>query len=238
MKSAFVIGAGAWGTALSLVCERAGLKTTLWAHEKETVDEINTAHTNNIFLPHIQLPESLVATNNFSFIEETDLILLVPPAQHLERICKTISPFYKKKIPTLICSKGLEEKTGRLLSDIVKENIPNAILSILSGPTFAIETAENIPTAATLACEDKKVGPEIIQALALPSFRLYLSDDLIGAQVGGAVKNIIAIASGVIEGKELGRNTQAALLTRSVVEMMRLSTALGGKKETIMGLAD
>ena len=234
-----VIGAGAWGTALALAAARnGGAGVTLWAHEADVVDDINQRHVNSLYLPGIELPANLRATNNMAAAAaDADALLLVTPAQHLRGVCRNLAPHLAAGAALVICAKGVELESGELLSEIVAETCPTAKLAVLSGPTFAGEVAQGRPTAVTLAVQDATLGATLVAALGAPNFRPYLSDDIVGAQIGGAVKNVIAIACGVVDGKRLGDNARAAVITRGLAEMMRLGAALGGKRETMMGLA-
>ncbi len=232
-----VIGAGAWGTGLAITAARAGKEVLIWARETEVVDAINNEHVNKVFLPDVPLPKQITATSELEEAAKADALLLVTPAQYLRVTCKSLNPLIKEGMPVVICAKGIEEKSGQLLSEIVKAELPQAVIAVLSGPTFAIEAALGKPTAITLACANEAVGKDIVLALANDTFRPYLSDDITGVEVGGAVKNVMAIAGGIVAGKKLGDNAKAALITRGLAEIMRLSEALGGKKETLMGLA-
>src|SRR5208282_879894 len=166
-----------------------------------------------------------------------DAILLVPPAQHLRAIARDLAPFLVKGTPIVICAKGIEEKTGALMSEAASAALPGASLAVLSGPTFATEVAKGLPTAVTLAAADRDLGAGLAEALGARGFRPYLSDDMIGAQVGGAVKNVMAIACGIVMGKRMGDNARAALITRGLAEMVRLALAKGGNPATLMGLS-
>ncbi|MGE0094056.1 MAG: NAD(P)H-dependent glycerol-3-phosphate dehydrogenase [Alphaproteobacteria bacterium] len=231
-----IIGAGAWGTALALVARRAGRKAILWAHETETVAAIRERRENP-FLPGVKLDPEIAATTDMKEAAAADAILLVPPAQHLRPVAAALAPHVKKNIPIVICAKGIESKTGALMSDALAAAMPHARTCVLSGPTFATEVARGLPTAVTLASADETAGAALARALASRHFRIYRSDDVIGAQLGGAVKNVIAIACGVVMGRGLGDNARAALITRGLAEIARLGRAMGAKPETIMGLS-
>jgi glycerol-3-phosphate dehydrogenase (NAD(P)+) len=236
MESIGVIGGGAWGTALAQVYARAGVKTLLWARENEVVEAVNTAHENTPFLPGAPLSPTLKATSDMAEMKGFDILLLVTPAQHLGSSLKALKPYLHKGQHLVICAKGIEIASGRLLSDIAADIAPECHISILTGPTFAREIALGCPAAVTLAAADKKEGELLQKALGTSDFRPYLTQDIIGTQVGGSIKNVIAIACGMAHGKGLGESARAALLTRGLAEMARLAEALGGKAETLMGL--
>lgn len=237
MRRFGIIGGGAWGTALAQVLRRAGREVVLWAREAEVVDAVNRARENPLFLPGVRLEAGIAATGSLAEAARADVILLVPPAQHLRDMAKALAPHLAKNTPVVICAKGIEEKTGALMSEAASSVLPGANLAVLSGPTFAAEVAKGLPTAVTLAASDQAWGKTLAEALGGRGFRPYLSDDMIGAQVGGAVKNVMAIACGIVMGKRLGDNARASLITRGLAEMVRLALAKGGRPETLMGLS-
>jgi len=232
-----ILGGGAWGTALAQSARRAGRDVTLWAYEFETVSEINSHHTNRVYLPGVALDPAIKATAKAKDLAGVDLILLVVPSQFLRAVAKDIAPHFEAGKPVVICAKGFEEDSGAFMSDVVKEVLPEAMVAVLSGPSFAGEVARNLPTALTLACESEDLGKALMPALARRNFRLYWSSDLIGTQAGGAVKNVLAIAAGIVEGRQFGRNAHAAVTTRGFAELVRLGTKLGGRFETLTGLS-
>lgn len=234
-----VIGAGAWGTALAQTIAASGLDVTLWAHENKTADEINTQRTNAIFLPEIVLHQNITATSDLKKASHQDLIILVVPTQHVAEIVQQMAAFTSDKTPVLIASKGIEISTGRLVSHIVSGVLPNNPVGVLTGPSFAIEVAKNLPAALTLAMnsEHQELAYGLCDALSTPHFRLYAGDDIIGAQIGGAVKNVIAIACGIAFGKSMGDNAHAALLTRGLAEIVRLGQEMGADPQTFLGLS-
>jgi len=236
VRSAGVIGAGAWGTALAEVCARAGLGVTLWAHEPQTRDNINLWRANPAFLPGASLSPAIRATGELKDLADCDVILAVPPAQHLRATLQAFAPFAGPGVPVALCAKGVEQGSLKLMSEVLAEVLPQARAAVLSGPSFAAEVARGLPTAVTLACADADLGKALALAIALPTFRPYLTDDLIGAEIGGAVKNVLAIACGVVEGRGLGRSAHAALITRGFAELTRLALAKGGRAETVAGL--
>ncbi|WP_395670421.1 NAD(P)H-dependent glycerol-3-phosphate dehydrogenase [Phenylobacterium sp.] len=236
MKTAGVIGGGAWGTALASVCARAGLETTLWAREPEVVEAINGERQNSLFLPGVDLDPQIRATGDFVDLAGCDLILAVPPAQHLRATLAAFTPHARPGLPIALCAKGVEQSTLKLMTEVLAEACPQAAPAVLSGPSFAGEVARGLPTAVTLACPDEALGWALVEALATPTFRPYLAADMIGAEAGGAVKNVLAIACGIVEGRGLGRSAHAALITRGFSELTRLAVALGGRPETVAGL--
>ena len=236
MQRVGVIGAGAWGTALAAVVRRAGRDVMLWAREEEVVGSINTHHINDVFLPNVPLDEGIQATTNMANATDADLVLLVAPAQHLRAVCGLLAPNWPNGTPAVICSKGIERITNLLMTDIIAEALPSAPPMVLSGPTFAKEVAAGLPTAVTLASADVALSDEVASAIGTQAFRPYTSTDLVGAAIGGAVKNVLAIACGIVHGKGLGENARAALITRGLTEVVRLAVALGGRPETLMGL--
>jgi len=229
-----VIGGGAWGTALAQVASADGRETILWALEPEVVDAINGRHENRSFLPGIALSPAIRATADLSELDPCDVWLVVTPAQHMRAVLERIPGCDK---PLVLCAKGIEEKRGQLLHDVAKEACPGAEIAVLSGPTFAHEVAKGLPTAVTLAAEDRQLAERLRASIAVPTFRIYLSDDVAGAEIGGAVKNVLAIACGVVEGKGLGQNARAALVARGFAEMTRFGLALGARPETLTGLS-
>ncbi len=230
-----VLGAGAWGSALAQVCAAAN-DVVLWAFEKEVVDEINQNHTNESFLPGIKLDAKIHATSDLAQMGDCDMLLAVIPAQFMRRSFASLAPYIKAGTPIILCSKGIERGTHSLMTDVLKETIPQSVPCVLSGPSFAKDVAVGKPTAVTLACENRELGEKIQAAISIPTFRPYLADDLIGAEIGGAVKNVLAIACGVAEGRRLGESARSALITRGFAELARLGVIMGAKTETLMGL--
>lgn len=237
MQRVGIIGGGAWGTALAEVARRAGRDVTLWALEPEVVAAINDQHRNPLYLPDVALDPAIAATADMVAVAKTDIILLVAPAQHIRKVCATLAPHIKAKTPVVVCAKGIERGTSALMTDVVAEALPQAAMMVLSGPTFAREVAMGLPTAITLGASDQVLGRAVATAISSKTFRPYLSEDVVGAEVGGAVKNVLAIGCGMADGKGLGANARAALLTRGLAEIVRLALARGGKPETLMGLS-
>ncbi len=232
-----VLGGGAWGTALAQTMRRCGRDVILWAYEFETVAEINKHHTNRVYLPGVVLDPAIVATAKAKDLAGCDVLLLVAPSQFLRMVAREIAPHFAPGKPVIICTKGFEEQTGGLMTAVAGEVLPEAALAVLSGPSFAGEVARDLPAALTLACRDRELGAKLTGALAHRAFRLYWTDDLTGAQVGGAVKNVLAIATGIVEGRQLGASARAALITRGFAELARFGTKLGGRFETLTGLS-
>jgi glycerol-3-phosphate dehydrogenase (NAD(P)+) len=235
MTKAGIVGGGAWGTALSTVCQRAGLDSLLWALEPEVAKNVNQRHENRAFLPGVSLDPTIRATNALADLAERDVIFLVTPAQFTRNVLTGFKAL-PKGVPLIVCSKGIEAKTGKLMSEVVKEAAPNNPLLVLSGPSFAADVARGKPTAVTLAGRDETLVQRVGMAFGLPTFRPYFADDVIGAEVGGAIKNVLAIACGIALGKQLGDSARAALITRGLSEMIRFAKAKGGKAATLMGL--
>jgi glycerol-3-phosphate dehydrogenase (NAD(P)+) len=236
MKRVGVLGGGAWGTALAQVCARAGLEPTLWAREAEAVAAINGSHDNPLFLPGVALAPAIRATADIADLAGADLILAVVPAQHLRGTLQQFAPYGRAGLPIALCAKGIEAPSLNLMTEVLAQTMPTAAPAVLSGPSFAAEVARGLPTAITLACPDPDLGKALAEAIATPAFRPYLSTDMIGAEAGGAIKNVLAIACGIVEGRGLGRSAHAALVTRGFAELTRLAVALGGRAETVAGL--
>ena len=232
-----VIGAGAWGTSLATVAHRAGRDVRIWARESDVVTAINTVHENTPFLPGVPLAPQIRATLDLGEAAEVDALVLATPSQFLRATCEALARHLDLTVPLVICAKGVEIASGALMNEVVEQALPERLFAVLSGPTFAVEVAREQPTAVTLACADSKIGSSLAQALSTPEFRIYQSADVIGAEVGGAVKNVLAIACGIVEGRGLGENARAAIITRGLAEMVRLSIAKGGRPETLMGLS-
>ena len=232
-----IIGGGAWGTALAIALQRADRKIVLWARESEVARDINQRRENRIFLPGVTLPEGIAATNDLAQAARTGALLLVVPAQHMRAMSRNLAPHLAAGTPVVICAKGIEQQSSALMSEIVAEVLPQATIAVLSGPTFASEVARGLPTAVTLAIAGDGIGKRLVAAFGSSRFRPYLSDDVIGAQIGGAVKNVLAIASGIVSGRGLGENARAAVITRGLREMVRFGQALGARAETLMGLS-
>ena len=234
MERLAVIGGGAWGTALAQVAAAGGRETLIWAIEDDVVAAINKIHENPVYLKGIKLSKSVRATSNFSDLSNVDAWLVVTPAQHMRAVLSR-SPC--PNMPLILCSKGIEDSSGKMLHQVARDVCPTSPVAVLSGPTFAHEVAAGLPTAVTLACDDLALAEQLRDRIALPMFRTYLTDDVAGAEVGGAVKNVLAIACGVVEGRGLGQNARAALIARGFAEMTRFGLAMGARRETLAGLS-
>ena len=229
-----VVGAGAWGTALAQVAAADGDEVLVWAFEPEVVEAINRHRENRVFLKGLKLDPAIRATDDLQALAECDAFLVVTPAQHLRRV---VARLPANRRPLVLCAKGIEEGTGLLMHEVAAEIQPDSPLAILSGPTFAHEVAAGLPTAVTLAAQDRVLGEQLMARIARPAFRPYYSDDVAGAEVGGAVKNVLAIACGVVDGRGLGLNARSALISRGFAEMTRFGLAKGARRETLAGLS-
>jgi glycerol-3-phosphate dehydrogenase (NAD(P)+) len=229
-----VVGAGAWGTALAQMLAHDGTDVLLWALEDGLADAINRDHRNDLFLPSAALAPTIHATGDLADMAHCEVLLLVTPAQHLGSILSRLPTFPQDLV---LCAKGIEAGTGRMMNEVAQGCAPGSDIAVLSGPTFAHEVAAGLPTAVTLACGGgQEQWDRLAPAIARPTFRPYYSDDLVGAEVGGSVKNVLAIACGVVEGLKLGQNARAALISRGYAEMLRFGEALGAKAATLAGL--
>jgi glycerol-3-phosphate dehydrogenase (NAD(P)+) len=232
-----VIGAGAWGTALAQAAASAGLRVTLWAREADVVRQITEHRENRTYLPDVALHKNIEAVGENHALGGVDAALLVCPAQHLRAVVREFAVVLAGSIPVLICAKGIERASGKLMTEVAREAAPSLAFGMLSGPSFAIEVARGLPCAVTLALADLAKAEAMAQALGTPAFRPYVSADVTGVAIGGAVKNVLAIACGIVEGRGLGESARAALTTRGLAEMTRFGLALGAKIETMGGLS-
>jgi glycerol-3-phosphate dehydrogenase (NAD(P)+) len=231
-----VLGAGAWGTALAMAAHTAGRDVTLWVREDDVLADIRSGRENR-FLPGVTIPRELKITGDLATAAKADAILLVVPAQVLHGFAEDLKPHLAKDQPVVICAKGIEKDSGKLVTEVATESLPPGTpLAILSGPSFARDVARGLPTALTIAAKGD-LAAKLQEALGSASFRPYASDDITGVALGGAAKNVYAIACGVVEGMGLGENARAALLARSFAELARLGESLGAKRETLMGLS-
>ncbi len=232
-----IIGAGAWGTALAITARRAGRHVVIQAHEPGVVDAFNKNHENTAFLPGVRLDPEIRATADPGEAACADAVLLTVPAQFLRRVAERAATGWKRGVPAIVCAKGIEDTTCALMHEVVSEALPDAVVAVLSGPSFAGEVARDLPTAVTFACADPVAREMVPAALGTRRFRIYSSEDVIGAEVGGAVKNVLAIACGIVQGRGMGDNARAALITRGLAEIARLAAAKGARPETLMGLS-
>ncbi len=231
-----IVGAGAWGTALAIQCNRAGSDVILWSRNESLIRTIEGQRINVTYLPEALIDPAIHVTTASEDLGQCDMLLIVVPAQSFRTACIMLSDIIAPSIPLVIASKGIERGSLALMSDIANTILPSNPVAVLSGPNFANEVAKSLPSATTLACRDLVIGERIIHAIGTRMMRPYYSDDIIGTQVGGAVKNVVALACGIAAGKQLGENARAALITRGLSEMKRLARVLGGKEETLMGL--
>ena len=229
-----IIGGGAWGTALAAVMAQIHDDVLIWAREDEVVSGINDKHENSTFLAGLKLSPKIRATGDLQQTGDCGALLIVTPAQHVRT---ALAALPDTKAPLLLCAKGIEADTQMLVSDIAAEVRPDNPLAVLSGPTFAHEVAVGKPTAITLATANQTLGSVLMRLIAAPHFRPYWSDDVVGAEIGGAVKNVLAIGCGVVDGAGLGLNARAALIARGFAEMQRYGLARGGRAETLAGLS-
>jgi len=229
-----VIGGGTWGTALAQATARAGRNVCIWAREPRVVEAINRTHENPDFLPDVILDGAVRATGDPGEACAADVVLMVVPAQAMREVCRALP---RVAVPLVLCAKGFERATGALMTRVVEEERPGVRTAVLSGPTFAREVALGLPAALTIACADEALGYDLIGTLGSATLRPYWSDDPVGVQIGGAVKNVLAIAAGVVMGRRLGENARAGLITRGLSEIVRLGDALGARRETLMGLS-
>jgi glycerol-3-phosphate dehydrogenase (NAD(P)+) len=236
MTKVIVYGGGAWGTALALTSLRAGHEVSLVVRRQDQAAVLKVEKENRLHLPGIILPESLHITHEIEVIQQADVLLMVTPAQNFGESCARVKPFLKRDTPIVICSKGIDLKKIALLTEVAKGIVDNP-LAVLSGPSFADEVGKNLPAAVTVAAFIPEVAERISTILRHPRFRCYASKDPIGVQVGGALKNVLAIACGIVHGRKLGNNTAAALITRGLAEIARLGIAMGARQETFLGLA-
>jgi glycerol-3-phosphate dehydrogenase (NAD(P)+) len=231
-----VIGAGAWGSALALTCARAGRSVTLWEHDPANAAQL-ASKRESLFLPGVRIDDSITIASEFSEAARAQAILLVVPAQAVRAVAKTLAPRIAAGTPVIVCAKGIERGTKKFMSELIGECAPNAVPAILSGPSFAADVARGMPTAVTLAARDGKLAGALARAIGSAAFRPYHSTDVRGVEIGGAAKNVLAIAAGIVTGRGLGASASAALTTRGFAELVRFGKAYGAKPQTMMGLS-
>jgi glycerol-3-phosphate dehydrogenase (NAD(P)+) len=231
-----VLGAGAWGTALALTCARAGRSVTLWEHDAANAEQLATKR-ESLFLPGVRIDDSITLTRDLAAAAGAQAILLVVPAQAVRAVAKTLAPAMAPGTPAIVCAKGIERGTHKFVTDVIAECAPDAVPAILSGPSFAADVARAMPTAVTLAASDGNLAEQLAQAIGSASFRPYHSTDVRGVEIGGAAKNVLAIAAGIVTGRALGASAAAALTTRGFAELVRFGIAYGARPETMMGLS-
>ena len=235
-NSVAVIGAGAWGSALASVAARAGRAVTLFARNAESAASI-AATRENPRLRGVQLDARIAVTADLAHAAEADIILLAVPAQALRQAALALAPHLRPNTPVIACAKGIEHGSHDFMTQVIAQALPDAVPAILSGPSFADDVARGLPTAVTLACADEAVAQALVHALGSATFRPYHATDVRGVEIGGAAKNVLAIAAGIVAGRELGASALAALTTRGFAELSRLGAALGARSETIAGLS-
>jgi glycerol-3-phosphate dehydrogenase (NAD(P)+) len=237
MKRVSVIGAGAWGTALANAAAKAGRDVVLHGRDPALIEAISKARSNEKYLPGIKLDEKVTPTTDLAMAANADSVLLVTPTQSLREMAALLSPHLRAGVPAIACSKGIEIGSKKFVTEVIEEVLPNARPAILSGPGFAEDVAAGLPTAVTLAAHDEVLALELASALSSQTFRLYHSNDVRGVEIGGAAKNVLAIAAGIVAGRKLGASAQAALTTRGFAELMRFARAYDAKPETLTGLS-
>ena len=231
-----VLGGGAWGTALALTCARAGRDVTLWEHEPGNAATLEKKRESQ-FLPGVRLDDKVKVTRDLSETARSDAILIVVPAQAVRTVVTALAKTNVERVPLIVCAKGIEHGTRKFMTEIIAECAPKAVPAILSGPSFAADVARGLPTAVTIAASDSKIAQALAQALNSGTFRPYHSTDVRGVELGGAAKNVLAIAAGIVTGRGLGASASAALTTRGFTELVRFGRAFGAKTETMMGLS-
>lgn len=237
-KKIAILGGGAWGTALGCMAAQNGHQVLLYARDQATVDDINLNARNSRYLPQITLHSNLRATTRYEqALQHADTVLVVIPAQSMAAALQDLKSHIPAGCPVVLCAKGIERSTGRLMSQIIADILPDHPIAALSGPSFASDVAQGLPTAVTIACEDLAIADALASQFSGASFRCYSSDDLIGVEIGGALKNVVAVAAGATIGKGLGASAQSALVTRAFAELRRIAAAFGGRPETLMGLS-
>ena len=233
-----IIGAGSWGTALALLLDEKGLDVTVWGHDSAHIAKVEAARENPAYLPDVALPEQIRFTSDLRAVSNVEFLLLVTPSKAIREVADRLSKTHlSDDIVLLSCTKGVESGTGLRMSEILAEYFPKNPIAALSGPSHAEEVACGMPTALVLGCKDAVLGHRLQEAFSTRNFRAYTNDDVPGVELGGALKNIFALAAGVSDGLGLGDNSKAALVTRSLAELVRLGTALGGRRETFQGLS-
>ena len=238
MKRLAIIGGGAWGTALALAARRAGSDTTIWARDPAIAAAINERHENPVYLPGVTLDPDIAATTGLDHAAaDAEAALLSVPAQFLRAVLTALAAHLSMSLPLLLCAKGIETGSLMTMSELTAELFPQSPVAILSGPSFAAEVARDLPTAVVIASRDPALAERFTASLGSARFRPYLSEDPIGVELGGAIKNVLAIACGIVDGRRLGDNARAALITRGLAEMTRLGVAKGARAETFAGLS-
>jgi glycerol-3-phosphate dehydrogenase (NAD(P)+) len=231
-----VIGAGAWGTALASTCLRAGRNVTLWEHDPKNAQQLKK-NRESLFLPGARIDERITIASELAEAARASAILLVVPAQAVRAVAQSLSPLLAKRTPVIVCAKGIERRSKKFMTEVIAECAGNSVPAILSGPSFAADVARGTPTAVTLAAADDALAGALARAVGSATFRPYHSNDVRGVEIGGAAKNVLAIAAGIVTGRGLGASALAALTTRGFAELVRFGRAYGAKPETMMGLS-
>jgi glycerol-3-phosphate dehydrogenase (NAD(P)+) len=238
MSRLAILGAGAYGTALAIIAARAGREVVLWGRDPAQIDEINSTRTNRKYLTNTNIPDKVRATSELTFaIADAPVLLLAVPTQNLRTAAAAIAPLVREGTPVVAAAKGIEQVSDRFVTEVLAEALPQARAAILSGPSFAADMARGLPTAVTLAAYDLALAEHLAAAIAGPGFRIYHTDDVRGVEIGGAAKNVLAIAAGIVAGAGLGESARAAVIARGFAELRRLATALSARPETLMGLS-
>lgn len=232
-----IIGGGAWGTALAQTLALGGQRVTLWAREADVVADVATRRVNRAFLPGVELDPNITATGRLTEATACNAVLMVAPAQHVRATAMEMARTLRPETPVVMCSKGIEQATGKLMGDVIAEALPAAQFAVLSGPSFAADVARGLPAALTFACRNERLGRDLAAALSSRQMRLYWTSDVVGAELGGAVKNVLAIAAGIVDGRGLGASAHAAIVTRGFAELRRFGEAMGARPETLLGLS-
>ena len=237
MQTIGIVGAGAWGTALAQNAAANACRVQLWTRHREHAQALESTRRNERYLPGMALDPAIRVSADGAVLQSCDAVLMVAPAQHLRSIAGRLQADIGPSIPLVICAKGIEKGSRALMSDVLDSVLPGRPVAVLSGPSFAADVVRGLPTAVTLGCGDDAIARALSKALGRPAFRIYSSDDLVGVQIGGAVKNVIAIACGIVTGRALGDSARAALMTRGLAEISRFGAARGARGETLMGLS-
>jgi glycerol-3-phosphate dehydrogenase (NAD(P)+) len=232
-----VLGAGAWGVALANVAAHGRARVPLWAHDRRTAEALARDRENKRRLPGLKLADSVAPTDDMSILREAEIVLAVTPAQAIRMTARAARPHLREGAAFVICAKGIERERRKFLSEVAREELPQADIAVLSGPSFAADVCRGLPTAVTLAAHDEQLARRLCEELSTKTFRLYRSTDVRGVEIGGSAKNVLAIAAGMSHGRGLGASAQAALIARGFAELMRLGRALGARQETLMGLS-
>jgi glycerol-3-phosphate dehydrogenase (NAD(P)+) len=233
-----IIGGGAFGTAMACVLSRRGHDITVWAREPEAVESINRNRVNATFLSGVPIPDGIAATGDLAAASaQMDFLLMVVAAQHVREVAALLRPSVAPGTPVVACSKGIERGTCELMPEVLAATLPDSVIAVLSGPSFAREIAADLPCAVSLGCADAEVRARLVREIANPRFCVHPSDDVVGVAIGGVMKNVIGIASGITAGKKLGENARSTLITLGLAEIVRLGVAKGARAETFMGVS-